>query len=149
LSHASQKIVFGVIMKKPTGLKTPGSALWEQVTDAYELAPDELPVLEHAARTADELARLQRELASAPATVEGSTGQVRTHPLFAEVRAHRALLAKLVESLGLPAPEPEVGPSAASQRASHAAQARWAAPRPPARRQPPKSPRNTHKRTGA
>ena len=49
-------------------------------------------MLEQACRTADELDRLERAVRALPSlVVEGSTGQPRSHPLLAEVRAHRLL----------------------------------------------------------
>jgi hypothetical protein len=67
----------------------------------HELRPDELAVLAAAARIADELNRLETELATAEVVVAGSTGQERPNGLFREVREHRKTLAALLKQLGL------------------------------------------------
>ncbi|MGC9543604.1 hypothetical protein [Streptomyces sp. UG1] len=85
----------------PKGLRPPGRALWRAVTGDWELRPDELRVLEQACRTLDDEARLREELDQAAVMTAGSMGQPRVSPLFAEVRATRALLAKLLQQLGL------------------------------------------------
>jgi hypothetical protein len=109
----------------PEGLGVAGRALWESVIPAFVLEPDELALLASAARTVDELDRLTSALAKAKSlTVRGSTGQERAHPLLAEVRHHRLVLAKLLDEMGLPEAPGRV--SAASRRASRAAESRWA-----------------------
>jgi plasmid stabilization system protein ParE len=82
--------------KAPTGLRAPGKALWAAVVGKYVLTAGELEVLRQAARTADEVDRLERAVRALPdfATI-GSTGQPRAHPLLSEVRAHRQLLERL------------------------------------------------------
>ncbi len=67
-----------------------------------ELQQEQVDTATKPCRTLDELSRLGDELAASPMTVEGSQGQPRPSPLLGEVRAHRALLAKLVGSLRLP-----------------------------------------------
>jgi hypothetical protein len=116
-------------MKTPTGLQARGRAFWRDVTDAFDLPIEGLRLLEHASRTLDELGRMQEALADVPLTVPGSAGQEKPHPLFAEVRAHRALLAKLLRQLDLPELPDEHGQaeiSARSERAKKAADMRWA-----------------------
>lgn len=93
----------------PAGLRTAGRALWARVVGEYEMSPGELSVLEHACRTADELDALTDALKGQPAMVEGSTGQPKAHPLYAELRSHRRLLDTLVNSLALPMPEESTG----------------------------------------
>jgi phage terminase small subunit len=85
----------------PRGLDSKGLALWRAVVAENDLRPDELTVLGAACRTADELVRLEAELSGAELLVEGSAGQLRAHPLIAEVRAHRKLLGSLLRQLGL------------------------------------------------
>jgi hypothetical protein len=58
-------------------------------------------------------------------TVPGSTGQLVAHPLLAEVRRHREILAKLLERLNLPAGDEDAGSTPAQRRAQRAAQQRW------------------------
>ena len=91
--------------KPPSGLLAPGRALWRAVHDAYELEPAEPALLLAACRTVDELDRLTTELATAPLTVVGSTGQPRANPLLAEVRQHRQILAVLLAQLEVPVDE--------------------------------------------
>jgi hypothetical protein len=108
----------------PRGLGTAGKRLWASVTADYELDPVEVEVLREAANTLDELDTINRALRDAPATVSGSKGQPVTNPLFAEARAHRLVLNKLLGSLDLPDGE-EQPESWTTVRARAAAQARW------------------------
>ncbi len=112
-------------MRKPQGLQADGTALWNEISEAYELRVDEQRILEHACRTVDELERLQQALANNEVMVAGSTGQPRTSPLIAEIRGHRQLLSRLVQQLDLPDVEAPAQRSALSQRKAAAAHARW------------------------
>jgi hypothetical protein len=109
----------------PTDLGGTGRQLWCSIVDAHELNPAELAVLHQAARTVDELDRMHAALAEAEVIVTGSTGQQKAHPLFDQVRYHRAILARLVAALALPQEEEEVGLTPASRRAQKAVQSRW------------------------
>jgi hypothetical protein len=111
--------------RKPTGLGSRGSRLWRDITSDYSLRADELRLLEAAAKTLDELARLERALASEDVTVAGSKGQTRAHPLVASIDSHRRLLASLVKQLDLPDAETGTGRSALSEKRSKAATTRW------------------------
>lgn len=108
----------------PAGLNAGGRSLWFDVTAAYELRPDERRLLEAAARTLDETAKLERALKRAPATVPGSKGQDRPNPLYAEVRSHRIALKQLLVAVGL-----EEDDASAGAERSHAgrklARQRW------------------------
>jgi hypothetical protein len=110
----------------PEGLGEAGLQLWDEVVNVYELFPAELSLLAAACRTVDELAMIERAMAHAPVVVVGSTGQPKVSGLFAEARAHRLVLGKLLEQLALPEPGEEVGKTPAQERASKAAQVRWA-----------------------
>ncbi len=112
-------------MQKPQDLHACGIALWDEVSEAYELRQDEQRILEHACRTVDELARLQQALVESDIVVVGSTGQPRSSPLIAEIRGHRQLLSRLVQQLDLPDLEAPAQRSALSQRKAAAANARW------------------------
>ncbi|MBJ7401596.1 hypothetical protein [Mycolicibacterium sp.] len=110
--------------KPPPGLKARGRALWRDVQAAYRLNPAEAATLGALARTHDEIADLEAELAVAPLIVEGSKGQPVPNKLLAEIRAHRALADKLQISLALPAPGEQTGQRRSGQ-AKAAAEARW------------------------
>lgn len=115
--------------KTPNGLASPGRRLWLAVVDEYELRADEMLLLEKACRSADDVARLEAELADAPLLTVGSTGQQRANPLLAEVRGMRALLASLLKQLRLPTTETDADTDAStSAKARKAARARWGNP---------------------
>lgn len=122
-----------VKVRTPTGLQPAGRRLWLDVSKRYELRADELLLLEKACRTADDCARLDEAVAAAPLTVKGSMGQVREHPLLAQARQTRALLAALLKQLALPDEVEASGggagegerPSSNTVRAMTAARARW------------------------
>ena len=111
----------------PKGLGAAGRRLWRKVTDEFDLDASDYELLIEACRTVFELDRLAKALADAEPFVTGSTGQVKVHPAYEEVRRHRATLAVLLGKLGIEyddeAPSPEA--SWRSQRASDAARARW------------------------
>jgi hypothetical protein len=113
--------------RAPAGLGLRGRRLWREVTDGFELSISELEVLTLAARCLDRIQTLEDALKNAPATVKGSKGQPRPHPLAAELRSEVLLAARLLAQLGLPTEE---GSSkwdglSASSRARKAARARW------------------------
>ncbi|MGW0169193.1 hypothetical protein ACWDWT_29070 [Streptomyces sp. NPDC003343] len=110
----------------PDGLGEAGLALWTEVVSEFELAPAELALLTQACRTVDELEDISAALANGPAVVHGSTGQPKASPLFAEARAHRVVLAKLLEQMALPDADEEEGKTPNQLRASKAASVRWA-----------------------
>jgi hypothetical protein len=111
----------------PADLMAPGRRLWAAVVGKYVLTPTELLILEEAARTADELSRLERAVRNlSRMTAAGSAGQTVAHPLLTEVRRHRALLEKLTAALNLPDELEEAGLRGPSRHARTAANARWA-----------------------
>ena len=69
--------------------------------------------------------RAERPLRDAPPEVVGSTRQPRPHPLFEEVRRHRATVVALLTNMRLPAATEEVGPKATSLKAWRAARSHW------------------------
>ncbi len=113
--------------RTPPRLGAAGRSLWRAVTGTYQLRHDELLLLEKAARTADDAARLDRALLDAPLTVLGSVGQDRANPLLVESRQTRALLAALLKQLALPDSDEDTAAKArdTSARATSAARARW------------------------
>lgn len=110
-------------MKPPRGLGATGRSLWADLTERYELLGGEAALLEAACRTADEIARLEAALKDVDPVVEGSMRQPKPHPLFAELRAHRATLAVLMKQL---IPEPAKShPADVSRVMSDLAMKRW------------------------
>lgn len=113
----------------PKGLGAAGRRLWRKVTAEWELDPSDYELLIEACRTVSELDRLATALAKAEPFVTGSTGQVKVHPAYAEVRQHRATLAALLGKLGIDDVDgqADTSPGAAwrSERARDAANARW------------------------
>lgn len=100
--------------------------MWVGVTDRWELRPDELRVLEDACREATLVDKIEAALKSEELVTDGSTGQVRAHPLLSEVRQHRVAMTSLLARLTLPDDEAEGRQEAArSEHARSAAIARW------------------------
>lgn len=108
----------------PDGLGEAGQALWREVRADWELRPDEDRLLHAACRTLDEIERMQATLADASPVVTGSKGQVRPHPLIAEVRAHRLALRQLLASVDVEWPD-DPGASEGSTAGRKLARARW------------------------
>ncbi len=116
--------------KAPTGLGKRGRQLWNDVVGTYELRPDELLTLHELARCADSIDVMEAELKGGPLMVPGSTGQLRPHPLLAEVRGARQVYAQLARLMGLSDVPEELEDGTQSMtprqaRAQHAARARW------------------------
>jgi pyruvate/2-oxoglutarate dehydrogenase complex dihydrolipoamide acyltransferase (E2) component len=111
----------------PADLEAAGRELWRSITATYELRADELRLLTEACRTTDELERLRVALAEAEPVVAGSKGQVRPHPLIAEIRAHRLALRGLLASIGIEDADAQDGDAAAqrSQAGRALARQRW------------------------
>lgn len=111
-------------IKSPAGLGRDGSRLWRQVTAGYELRPDELATLQDVCELSDMLAALSDAWAEQdkPLTTKGSMGQLVTHPLISEIRAHRMARNVLWKQLKLP----DISGARPNQQ-REAAQSRWAA----------------------
>ncbi len=89
----------------PKGLGTRGRALWTRSAKVYQFRPDELTILEEAARIADLIATLDAELEGAPRMIDGSKGQPIVNPLITETRMQRQTLDVLLKSLKMPNPD--------------------------------------------
>jgi hypothetical protein len=120
----------------PQGLSAASRRLWRQVTEEFELTRGEMLIFRALCRTSDELAQLEKladeVLEAGEAFHENSAGAIRPHPVFEEIRRHRALLERHAAALNLSYPGDDSGtksadkpPSLASVRARKAAQARW------------------------
>lgn len=115
--------------RRPAGLRARGRRLWDFVTGIADLDEHERALLVEAARVLDDVERLERELSGEPSTVLGASGQLVVHPLRADLRAQRTLLARLLSQLDVPS-EPDGSGSewdglSASARARRAARRRW------------------------
>lgn len=112
--------------KPPARLSVSARALWVGVTDRWELRPDEMRILEDACREATLVDKIEAALKAADLVTDGSTGQVRAHPLLSEVRQHRVAMTSLLARLALPDDEAEGRHDAArAEHARAAAFARW------------------------
>jgi hypothetical protein len=74
-------------------------------SQGLELTSTETLWLESAARLADRIAELEAELAGSSFVVPGHAKQDVAHPLIAEVRMHRALLATTLGRIRVELPE--------------------------------------------
>ncbi len=116
------------IPRAPDGIGRRGRRLWRSVVEEFDLGEGELALLTETCRCLDDIEDLQKAVTDAPAVTTGSRGQEVVHPLRAELRSQRLLLAKLVGQLNVPGLEDDGsewdGLSAAA-RARKAARARW------------------------
>lgn len=116
----------GMTLKPPARLSASARALWLGVTERWELRPDELRILEDACREATLVDKIEESLKGAELVTDGSTGQMRAHPLLPEVRQHRVAMTSLLSRLALPDDEAEGRQDAArAEHARAAAIARW------------------------
>ncbi|MEX2106543.1 MAG: E3 binding domain-containing protein [Solirubrobacterales bacterium] len=110
----------------PDDLGPAGRHLWDGITGEYQLRADEAAQLLAACRLADEAARMEAALDGADVVTTGSKGQIRPHPLVAELRAHRLAMGRLLSALGLVDPPLEgEGEIAGSVAGRKLARARW------------------------
>ncbi len=108
----------------PAGLGARGSALWDHVSAAYQLGPDEIEVLVELCRTVDMAEVLAVECLARP-MVDGRSGPT-VNPAVRELRLQRSEMRHLAAALGLPDPsgKPNIE-SGNTKRARRAADARW------------------------
>jgi hypothetical protein len=115
--------------KAPADLGAAGRGLWRSVHRDALLRDDEIRVLLDACHAADEIDLMTTALAGQPVMVEGAAGQPRAHPLLAEIRAHRLMLARLLSQLAVPDPaDDQARDDARTRNARKAARARWDRP---------------------
>ena len=86
----------------PPGLGVAGRRLWLAIVDDFELSEHESGLLLEACRTVDSLEQLQAVVDAEGVVVESPHGR-KCNPALVEARAQRAVLAKLMASLRLPA----------------------------------------------
>ncbi len=109
-----------------------GRRLWRRLLVTYDFAPRELALLHELTRSLDRVDEVRAIVAADGPVVAGSRGQRVAHPLLAEERAHRVIIARIAAMLDLPdATKARPGDgtdqitSLASVRARSAARARW------------------------
>jgi hypothetical protein len=88
--------------RAPNGLLKRGKALWHSVIEVGKPNPAELAILYELCSVLDEIETLKANLRQSAPVVQGSTGQPRPNPLYAELRRHRELADRLARSLGVP-----------------------------------------------
>lgn len=93
-------------MKPPDDLVNYGRGrrFWRAVLADHECRPDELELLAEAARMLDLADALRETVSEDGLTVEGSRGQVTTHPALTELRQVRQELRHTLRELDLPDP---------------------------------------------
>jgi hypothetical protein len=111
---------------EPVNLGAPGLAFWRNVTEAYELCPPEMAILERACRCLDRLARIDFIAGNSQPMVKGSRDQWRPNPVYREAVEHEKAFDALVRSLALPMLDETEGKRRNPQQ-REAAQARWRA----------------------
>jgi pyruvate/2-oxoglutarate dehydrogenase complex dihydrolipoamide acyltransferase (E2) component len=104
---------------------TAGEELRGRLLERYTFEPHEHELLELLVKTTNEVAVMEQRLAEVPATIVTSRGQERAHPLWIEVRAHRALQARLFGALRLRDAHADVDTRQQSQVARRLALRRW------------------------
>ncbi|MEV8081134.1 P27 family phage terminase small subunit [Pseudarthrobacter oxydans] len=118
----------------PVELGKRGKAYYSQILEDYELEESEVQILLEAARTLDEVEALKAAVSELGVTTKGSTGQVVVNPALAEMRQARAMFARLVHQLDLPADEEDEEDKSPAETAAQrdrtenarkAANARW------------------------
>lgn len=84
--------------RMPKGLSTQGQKLWKSIVSSFSLEddPDKSRILFDACKLADQIDKMEKAMAGEPLTVLGSARQRVIHPLVAEIRVSRALLAQLL-----------------------------------------------------
>lgn len=118
--------------KPPADLGDEGKALWAEVMKGlptgWELDEREREILRLACRQADVNAALEAQIEKDGLMATGSKGQEVLHPAVQEARQGRLAIDRHLGHIALPAPEKAAGESSdtASERATKAANARWA-----------------------
>lgn len=109
----------------PDGLGPRGGEFWGALVGEFEFTAAERAVLTEVCRTLDLIDSLQAQVAADGVAVEGSRGQVRTHPALMELRGHRAEFRHLIDRLNLPDDDGVDMATGAQVKARNAANKRW------------------------
>lgn len=88
----------------PPGTKESGRKLWDSMQDSYIFDEHELVLLREACRCADLLDDLAAIVGRDGPMVSGRSGD-RSHPALVEARLQKAVMARLLAALRLPAGE--------------------------------------------
>lgn len=107
-----------------TKTETAGQRLLRECDAIYEFSPADAAILEQAAALADLFERIAVEIAAQPLTGTGAAGQTVSHPLHGDLARTSAKFVRLVDALRFP--DRPSSKMTTSERASHAARARWA-----------------------
>jgi len=91
----------------------------------FILSDAETQLLREACRTLDEIDVLRDAVDQDGPIVPGSNDQPRAHPAFAEMRAARVSLSKLLAVLALPDEDGDTLPTLRQVKARKAAETRW------------------------
>lgn len=105
-----------------------GVQFWRRIVAEFEVSHAEREVLVEVARALDELEALRAAVTRDGTVVEGSRGQLVSHPALTELRQGRAELRRLLSQLGADETSDADHPSGqvAQERGRKAARARWA-----------------------
>lgn len=109
-------------MKRPTGLKAPGRALWDATVERFELADHEGALLEEACRARDRIVELRKAVSDDGLMIESSQG-MRLHPAVVEERQQKLALARLLATLSIPVLDEDDLPPSRGVRGVYRAQA--------------------------
>jgi hypothetical protein len=117
-------------LRPPSGLGAEGRRLWRDIVrdaagQGLVLDARELHWLQSAGSLADRIAVLEATVDGADLIVKGVAGQPVAHPLLAEIRLHRELLARTLARLRTDVPKAPSLPVGTGNRFRHAAMARW------------------------
>ena len=99
----------------PRGLQNPGRKLWDSITDEFQMNDADLVLLEEACRVRDLVVTLSKQIETDGVMAKSSQG-VRVHPAVSEVRQQRLVLARLLATLEIPAPEDDNLPASTGVR---------------------------------
>lgn len=112
-------------VRRPPGLGARGRRIWDAVVEEYELRTDERELLLELCREFDLVEALQAVMVKVGMLDVGSAGQARIHPVVAELRQRRLVIARLASELALPDSDDDGDASAMSRRGRKAALQPW------------------------